>query len=372
MDPRLSLFGMALALIGGIYALSGAKFEMPAFVGTMSSGSAPEGDPKDPNSYLRSESDGWIARGPIAATQLGGPVFIDAVLDGHRATTRNHVPGEVATLTAMDGCAFTPPGADMRIGHVTVGRSGMPTGVATYGDPELAAAVERFARIYRQSGLRSFDNVGDGAYEAFDVAVTETARPVYLVLEASGAPRIWNIHLAPGARVAHVALVGGLQAGVANLDPAVPVEVLPQAALQACGIDPAYPLNPDALFYQSLANGAISPEEGAETIGRIEQAVAAYDAWFRGQFGVGAGEGRAGYDEVAVAVVGPIPGKGEALPAWQSLDGAAVRMTRDTYYEIKGQMAEGEDFRARVERIATEFAWGDLENLRKPATEARN
>ena len=40
-------------------------------------------------------------------------------------------------------------------------------------------------------------------------------------------------------------------------------------------------------------------------------------------------------------------------------------MTQDIYFEIDGQVAEGEDFAGRVKAIATAFAFGDLTTLRQ-------
>ncbi|MBK6469073.1 MAG: hypothetical protein IPF96_21435 [Rhodobacter sp.] len=82
--------------------------------------------------------------------------------------------------------------------------------LATYGDQDLAAAVRQLASVYRKSGRKQVQGLGDLRFTAFDVAVTETEKPVYLVLQASGGTRmLWNIHLAPGAQVERVVLLGG-------------------------------------------------------------------------------------------------------------------------------------------------------------------
>jgi hypothetical protein len=40
-------------------------------------------------------------------------------------------------------------------------------------------------------------------------------------------------------------------------------------------------------------------------------------------------------------------------------------MTQDAYFEITGQVGQGEDFPGRVKAIATTFAFGDLTSLRQ-------
>jgi hypothetical protein len=145
----------------------------------------------------------------------------------------------------------------------------------------------------------------------------------------------------------------------------VPVEVMLADGMEDCGIAPAYPLNDGALLYQSLANGALSQADADQTLGRIAAGVAAYDAWFRSSFGVGAGESRIGWDRGTISVIGPVPGKADQLAVWAPIEGAEIRTTQDTFFEIRGQVTEGADFVSRVRAIATTFAWGDLTNLRQ-------
>ena len=81
--------------------------------------------------------------------------------------------------------------------------------LSTYGDAELAKAVRQFAKIYRKSGRKQVHGLSDLSFTDFDVIVTETQRPVYLVLESPHDMRLWNILLAPGARIERVVLIGG-------------------------------------------------------------------------------------------------------------------------------------------------------------------
>jgi hypothetical protein len=231
--------------------------------------------------------------------------------------------------------------------------------------PDLASAVQGLVDAYRSSGSTEVSAPSGLAYAAYDVAVTETKAPVYLVLEARTGNLVWNLHLAPGARIERVILLGGAHVGVANLDPVVPVEVLPGPAMAACGIRPAYPLNPGHLFFQSMANGAMSRDEATAKLGAIDDAVAAYDIWFRDSFGVLAEATRAGFDEGSVSVVGSVPTGDAGRAVYAPIEGARIRMTQDQYFDIKGQVAEGADFAGRVKAIATSFAFGDLKTLRQ-------
>lgn len=321
---------------------------------------------KAPSDLLIDGDDGLVARGAIAALAGNRPAFIEDVIEGYVAQVAKDIPAEIMTIRPVTGCRLTPPGVGALVGHVTAGRSKLELPLLTYDDSTLAAAVQVFVDSYREFGSGRIES-GDGvAYEAYDVAVTETARPVYLVLVNMGGHRIWNLHLAPGARIERVVLLGGDHAGVANLDPVVPVEVISAAGLADCGIVPAYPLNSGRRSFDVL-NGEDGPakEDSEAQFERMQARVSAWNAWFRDSFGIAADETRAGFDEGKLSVVGPVPGEGVPKAVYQPFAGARIRTTQDQYFEIRGQSPKAESFAGRVEAIATRFAFGDLKFLRQ-------
>ena len=319
-----------------------------------------------PSDLLDDANDGLVARGPIAALAGNRPVFISDVIEGQKTRISKEIPAEIMTIRPITGCKLTAPLDGTLVGHVTAGDSGLDLALQTYNDKTLASAVQGFVNSYRAAGM---GQVADGAgitYQSYDVAVTETARPVYLVLLNFRGHRIWNIHLAPGARVERVVLVGGDQAGVANLDPVVPVEVIPAAGLADCGLSPAYALNPGHRFFEVLRDGPGSYKEEAEAkLALMEAGIAAWNTWFRDSFGVLADETRAGFDAGMVSVVGPLPGEEDPKAVYAPIEGARIRMTQDKYFEIRGQSPKEESFGGRVQAIATSFAFGDLGYLRQ-------
>lgn len=333
---------------GGFFGLGGTK----------SAG----GDGADPMSKLRDRKDGWEADASVATLQGGGLAFVGDVLQGHSARVRDHAPAEVSVLTPVTGCRFTPPSAEAHIGHAQAAK-GTSIGLATYNDSHIAEAVQVLVNVYRKNGTLRKATLNAHSYEVFDIAVTETARPVYLVLVGWHGLTVFNIHLAPGARIERVALIGGDQIGVANLDPAVPVEVLRGDEAAACGAVPFYPPNPGNLFFQSVENGAIKPEELPGYLERFATALAGWEGYFQANFGTGATQSLSGdVGGVLVAAVGPVPVAPEARAVWRPVKGAALRVTVDQYVEMPGA-PEGQDFASVVEGVARAFAWGDLKNL---------
>lgn len=315
--------------------------------------------------FLRDDLDGFQVTGPIAALSGNRPAFIKDVISGYATGVDGDIPAELTTIRPISGCRLTPPLAGTEVGHVTGDETVRRLPILTYNDADLAAAVQGFVDQYRASGVATVSPPEDLAYDVYDVAVTETLAPVYLVLESNVRNRIWNIHLAEGARVERVILLGGLHAGVANLDPVVPVEVLPGLAMQACGILPAYPLNPGHRVFAVLKDGSSSAKAEAEAkLANLQDRISAYNTWFRDSFGVLAVDSQAGFGGT-ISVVGPQPGAAEPKAVYAPIHGARIRMTQDAYFEIEGQVGQGEDFAGRVKAIATSFAFGDLANLRQ-------
>lgn len=316
--------------------------------------------------YLEDGVDGLTVHGPIAAMAGNRPVFIEDVLSGHKTQISSDIPAEITMIRAISGCRLTPPLDGTEVGHATAVATGLALPLLTYNDRDLAAGVQALADAYRDTGSDRVSTPSTLAFEAYDIAVTETRAPVYLVLESGPGNRIWNIHLTPGARIERVVLLGGTHVGVANLDPVVPVEVLPGDALAACGIEPFYPLNQGHRFFEVLKTGQGSLKADAEAAFAVMQdRIAAYNTWFRDSFGVLANETRVGFDGGMVSVVGPQPGEAEPKAIYAPIQGSRIRMTQDIYFEIRGQVAEGEDFVGRVRAIATSFAFGDLKTLRQ-------
>jgi hypothetical protein len=321
--------------------------------------------------FLNDGPDGLVAEGPIAAMAGNVPVFIRDVITGYSTRVAKDVPAEITTIRPIMGCLLTPPLKGSAVGHVVAGQSDLRLGLLTYDDTDLATAVQAFVDAYRQADPDSTVEVtvpDHLAYQSYDVVVTDVSAPVYLVLQTGPGNRIWNIHAAPGVRIERVVLLGGDQAGVANLDPVVPVEVLVDAELEACGIRPALPLNTGHATQQAAATG----DAGAvASTARLEEDSQAYGQWFLDSFGVPAAASRAGFDHGTISLVGPVPG-GEGpdlIPkaVFAGIAGAKIRTTQGVFFEIAGQVPPGEDFAARVSAIATAFAFGDLSNLRQGA-----
>lgn len=316
--------------------------------------------------FLVDGPDGLQATGPIAASAGNVPVFIHDVLSGYPHDVAQAYPAAVTTIRPILGCLLTPPQPGSLIGHVTGSGTTLPMALFSYDDADLAQGVAQFVDRYRKRGIAARVPSDAFAFQSQDVVVTDTTAPVYLVLENTVGNRIWNIHLAEGARVERVVLLGGAQSGVANLDPVVPVEVILEDGLATCGIRPAHPLNAG---HRLLQPDTASDPESRQKATTLVEAAADYDLWFRDSFGVTASNSRVGFVQGTVAVIGPVPATPTdvAVPkaAYAPITGASIMTTQGTYFEIAGQVPEGQDYGSRVMALATAFAFGDLSILQQ-------
>jgi|GEM_PF-1100755 len=348
-------FGAILGMNGAVMQMGGSR--------------EPTGEAaKDPAAHLRDSRDGLEGSKKVAPMAQGQVVFVADVLSGRRILSGSQAPAQVGALPVLQGCTFTPPSAAAVVGHVSAyWGSDVKVELATYGDEHLAYAVKQFAKVYRNSGHKQIEGLAGLRFNAFDVVVTETEKPVYLVLTVrSGEFQLWNIHLAPGARLERVVLIGGGQAGVVNLGADVPVEVMRNDVKESCRVpEISYPLNPGNGFYQAIESGRLTEEEADAKLDELAASTAAWSAWFKNSFGVSSDETMAGnWNEGTIAVVGPLPATPEGKAVYAKISGSTARITVNTYVEYPALKAEGGDFASRVVAIATAFAGGNLETLR--------
>ncbi len=349
MDGRLLLLTGA-ALIGGSW-----------LIGTMNAGGDPGPDPvvaahsglaaelaatgrdlSDPAAFLVPLGDGDAIAGPVAATEHGAPVFIENIVAGYARPGPADLPGRVREIAATGGCAPSQPAPGSRIAHVAAGLPAAEVSFHGWREEDLAqAASGRMDGATEESGgVLDFlaELAGTGGpepepaapwrYRLMDIAVSEAAAPVHLVLEAGQARVLWNIHAGTGTRISGVTLLGGTLPAIANLPGDVPVEVVDATALSQCGLAPAYMPRADDPVFDQVASGRLSAGAARSQLEARAEAAAAWDAWFAGRFGAGAAELRIGQAQGGqLALVGPLPAQPLLRVPYRGLAGAQVALS---------------------------------------------
>src|SRR5262245_62440446 len=330
--------------------------------GCSDSDGVPGGDPT-----LEADTRGSIAQPGIIVGKGQSIYWAQAALAGFRITTLTDLPAKIVLAPTSAECRFQKPAAGDLIGNVHIGRSHigveyMAAPIFAFSRKELTERTKGFIEAYKLSGDEKAlpsDAVSD-RLRAVDVVVTETQKPVYLVLQNEASRVLWNIHAAPNVKIAHVAVISSGTAGIANLDPAVPVEFMNQPVLEHCKVVPVRKPASDWLFVQQVQ---VDPSL-ADKLKENEDLYSAYSNWFHANFGTDAEDDVIGIQEASHVLVGPLPATEEERVAFKPLAGADVRIASEDFV-----LAGSEDtYRAKHEQmvleLALKMAGGNLQTLR--------
>jgi hypothetical protein len=337
-----------------------AVLALPLLSACSESESVPEGDAAQAfDRNLR----GYEAPPGVVIGKDNAAYWAQALLSGYRETTREDLPGKIVLASTMGQCQFAQPGAGDVVVNIHVGSSMMRTPIFAFSRKDLAKRTKDWIEEFRQLGddapLPS-DADGDNLY-AVDVVVTETEKPVYLVLQ-SESDVVWNIQAAPNARIAHVAVLANGRVGVANLDQAVPVEFMNQTVLQRCNV---IPVREPADYWLFVQNAKDDPsDELTKTLQKNRDMSEVYSRWFARNFGMGSETGVVGLDQASQVLVGPLPADAEGRVPFRPLAGAQVRIATEDYVMASSEDSYRSKHEDMVVELARQMAGGDLESLR--------
>lgn len=370
MDPK-GLMMIGAVLLGGFFGLSalkGVKGELPLPTGAQSLTGMPltkdsmtraAGAPAD---YLVTRTWGVIVEGPVANHDRSSGVFIADALRDWRPADDAEVVARVQMLREQDDCIMPPPAEGARVVNLLVEHPSSKSGLYSFSQDDLLDSVDTwFSRIRHQDMPQVPGPEASHEFRVHDIAVTETSAPVHLVLQTYVAGNVlYNFHLAPGAVVSGVSMLGGDANAVANLADGVPVAVMTGRALRDCGVPMADALRGEAGIEAQIRDRKLTSEEDiAAARAALAARVEAHDTWFRAQFGVRPLEGRIGYSFAEVTLVGPVPESPKAAPEYRPLTGASVIAQAQEFFKVEGLHDWPQAYRDEVVRIGTELAGGD-------------
>lgn len=318
--------------------------------------------PGDPAGSLTQEMRGYEAPVGVMMGLNETPYWAQSALADFRPIDiENDMPAAIEYLTPNGSCSFTLPNKDEVLAKVQVDGSTMKGTVFAASNAEIGDATKQYIANVRRRGVNAPlpVNPGDGQLGVVDVVVTETSKPIYLVISYSS-PTLFNIHLADGARLSRIALIGIGTGGLANVGKSVPIRSLSGAAMAGCGVTPARMPTDHWLLVQNARQNSSLQSDLDKSVARAQ----AYATWFRSNFGTGNEPDAVGSSVASQVLVGPLPKSLEKRVAYRPLAGATVRLTENNLV-FGGPEAE---FMARKKELittaATEIAGGDLASLR--------
>jgi len=212
MDPK-GLMMIGAVLVGGFFALTTLKdaealLPGPAALTALSSNPlGRDGQTRGPGvatDYLVERAWGVIAEGPVAAHDRSAAVFIGDAIRDWRPADDHEVVARVQMLLDRTDCTMPAPAAGARVVNLAVEYPSTKSGLYSFTEADLLESIEIwFDRIRStEETPRVPGPAASHAYRVHDIAVTETAAPVHLVVQNLAAGNVlYNIHLAPRAVV---------------------------------------------------------------------------------------------------------------------------------------------------------------------------
>jgi hypothetical protein len=361
-------------IFGGLAAIGGAFFllntshisipEIPSILPATKVDRPTAAADADTATLLRSDLSGEFLASPGLALAGSKVALVTDALESFRPVSPEDAPAGVTDLAILKGCSFARPRAGQKIANVKVGGSPVETSIQSYSDTDVAKAAMGWLEWQKDHPELDYAierNLPVASIRLVDVVLTDTTSPQYLVLQSASDGILWNLHLAPGVTVAHVAMVAQGDTGLVNPDPAVKVEVLRTDLKPECNAEPVFEPGDDWGFVRNTKEGMGDQALLARHVERF----AAYDAWFTKTFGQSARQDLVGFREAAHLLVGPLPDPASKVPQ-VVFNGASVAMTPQDNILFGPAVERSAQMTAQMESLLGSAIGGDLAMLVAP------
>ncbi len=237
---------------------------------------------------------------PPGIATANGYALISEVAKSHPGATEQ-IPTSIVEVAAED-CTARPPQPTEMIVNVYGAGGYFPSGIGVVSDTHLegraAKWIEKFYKDMQETP-RLLGYERHQTMDVIDVYLTETAAPLYLILQSRGGDTLFNLQVAEGVEIAQVAVVSARPVGVANLPDGTALDYIGSGCGYAMWRMPKAQWD----FVQNTRNGI-----GDEALlDEHYQNAGVYSDWFAGVFGIGAEQGQVGYGKQSYMLAGPLP-----------------------------------------------------------------
>lgn len=316
--------------------------------------------PKEDVAELKGSARGDRVPRGVVLSKTYKPFWIQHITTGFKRRQEGEAPAELGSLSGINGCQFTKPSDDEFFASVYTDTSWSKTQVYTYSKEEIADSTENFLTSYRIRGENpSLKGVMPKKHMlVVDVFVTETAKPVYLALLADSEV-IWNIHKSEDTKISRVALLGRHTLGIANLDEAVPVEVLSGKNMKKCKVSPTREPKKSWGYFKHSDNSVYGRKDFKKHQARHLEFV----KWYFDNFGVRTDTHITQAHRVEHFLVGRIPKKLSSRIPYKTIAGVKVRLSQNDNALISNYSDFRKLYAHQVMAFAEKMAGGDLASL---------
>jgi len=205
----------------------------------------------DAGTYVSKSDMGAIYRTPAVATSDRQTVYwVHDITSGIGRPGISTPPARFSVVPQDHGCDLIRPSPEAEVYFVyNSGGSEIPLHFLVFEGLIELSGQKHPLKPYVQSGPRRTDlhhRLDDSEAEYVDVLVTETRRPVYLVLSSYGT-KVWSLHLAEGVKLEAVAVIGEHPQGLAHLPQGTAVRFVTSegSPQRNCVITPVPPVTDD-------------------------------------------------------------------------------------------------------------------------------
>lgn len=291
---------------------------------------------EDPANYIEASPVGYQAAPALAIGEGATLAWYKALVSGSTVPD-GQAPAKISRLEIAKKCSFPRPAANETLVQVQTSDSGLPTGIVALSDAQLQALSEDELQNPAAARQRA-------AMKLVDVVVNDTRGPIYLVL-AGGNDTVWNIEKAPNSVISHVAILGGDNAGIANLDPSVPVTALTNKSAKDCGVVAARLPKSGWTIVAEANEGDMA---AIDSVKLQTEKYNHYNSWFRATFGKDSESVTIGVARMSHALIGTVPASLEERLPYRGISGATVQLapTRSVFYS-----ASPDDYATKIREL---------------------
>ncbi|MEM7299680.1 MAG: hypothetical protein AAF468_01240 [Pseudomonadota bacterium] len=346
------LTGLAVMLIAALALFAGD------FVGSSQS-SIPDRDVPRLVTKLR----GYIANDGVLMSSKYVPMWVQRAVSDFSGGRETHVPATLEVRNPLSHCLFVRPSPDHKVVHAFVGGSWQKSAVYVYDDDIVREKAARFIEKYKNKGRKlaeAYLSSPEGM-SVTDVVITDTSQPLYLVLTSQSA-RLWNIQVARGVKIAHVAVMSNRHAGIANLAKDIPIEFLTYKKLKACGV---FPLRRPKDHWSFVRNAKASGD--TKLINKNIQGHLKFAKFFRSRFGASPEANAVEVNVASHVLIGDVAPTLEGRVPHKPITGSHVVLTAADNVTASKQSVFTAKFEKQVIDLASQMAGGDLSVL-EPAS----
>jgi len=279
---------------------------------------------------------GWSILSPGLATADFSEMSVSDIAAGFDLNL-SAVPKTLIPFQVNRQCTLRKPQPIETVYNVRMGTGTLPTTTHVFSNETIADALLKHVEGVTSSKKNYLiGSRGAGRMFVTDVFVTDTSAPVYLVLQSFRQNVIWNLQLADGVRVSHVAMIGENSGLVvperhttfealrisdfvtnfefgANDDPP-PCMVAPWRRPQAHWPAQEYANNGNDLYKNQIYS--------------FNSGYRAFDDWYRRTLGVPADINVTAPHSAAHVLVGDVP---DQPVQYRSMDGREVYITQNDF-----------------------------------------